>query len=123
MKKILVVGAGGQIGSELIPHLRSIYGDSNVVASDLDCSKCAELGEAGPLENFDALDGKRFAEIVKKYDIDTIFNMVALLSATGEKNPQLAWKINMGTTALYLHQVQLALLVHLPQWITRPKTR
>ena len=96
MKRILVVGAGGQIGSELIPHLRKIYGDSNVIASDINCCTCKQLGEAGPLEEFDALDGKRFAEVVKKYKVDTIFNMVALLSATGEKNPQLAWKINMG---------------------------
>jgi len=96
MKRILVVGAGGQIGSELTPHLRSIYGDSNVIASDINCSTCKQLGEAGPLEEFDALDGKRFAEVVKKYKVDTIYNMVALLSATGEKNPQLAWKINMG---------------------------
>ncbi len=96
MKRILVVGAGGQIGSELIPHLRKIYGDSNVIASDINCCTCKPLGEAGPLEEFDALDGKRFAEVVKKYNVDTIFNMVALLSATGEKNPQLAWKINMG---------------------------
>ena len=96
MKRILVVGAGGQIGSELIPHLRKIYGDTNVIASDINCCTCKPLGEAGPLEEFDALDGKRFAEVVNKYKVDTIFNMVALLSATGEKNPQLAWKINMG---------------------------
>jgi nucleoside-diphosphate-sugar epimerase len=96
MKRILVVGSGGQIGSELIPHLRKIYGDTNVVASDINCCNCKQLGEAGPLEEFDALDGKAFAEVVKKHKIDTIYNMVALLSATGEKNPQLAWKINMG---------------------------
>jgi nucleoside-diphosphate-sugar epimerase len=96
MKRILVVGSGGQIGSELIPHLRKIYGDSNVIASDINCCHCKQLGEAGPLEEFDALDGKAFAEVVKKHKVDTIFNMVALLSATGEKNPQLAWKINMG---------------------------
>ena len=96
MKRILVVGAGGQIGSELIPPLRKIYGESNVVASDINISICKKLGESGPLEELDALDGNRFSDIVKKYKVDTIFNMVALLSATGEKNPQLAWKINMG---------------------------
>ncbi|MFO8020883.1 MAG: NAD-dependent epimerase/dehydratase family protein [Perlabentimonas sp.] len=96
MKRILVVGAGGQIGSELIPHLRETYGNTNVVASDINCCTCKKLGEDGPLEEFDALDTKRFIEIVKKYKIDTIFNMVALLSATGEKNPQLAWNVNMG---------------------------
>lgn len=96
MKNILVVGAGGQIGSELVPYLRSIYGNNHVVAADLNCAPCMKLGEDGPLEELDALDGKKFADVVKKYNIDAIFNLVALLSATGEKNPQLAWKINMG---------------------------
>ncbi len=94
MKNILVVGAGGQIGSELVPYLRSIYGNNNVVATDIDAERCKKIAD-GPFEVLDALDGNRFSEIVKKYKIDTIYNMVALLSATGEKNPQLAWKINM----------------------------
>ena len=96
MKKILVIGAGGQIGSELVPHLRSVYGNYNVVAADISAAKCSVLAEAGPFEELDALDGNGFTAIVKKYKIDTIFNLVALLSATGEKNPQLAWKINIG---------------------------
>ncbi|HQB78191.1 MAG TPA: NAD-dependent epimerase/dehydratase family protein [Tenuifilaceae bacterium] len=96
MKKILVVGAGGQIGSELVPYLRGIYGESNVVATDINCNSCTKLAEGGPFEELDALDGKKYAEIVKKYNIDAIYNLVALLSATGEKNPQLAWRINMG---------------------------
>ena len=90
MKKILIVGAGGQIGSELVPHLRSIYGNSNVVAADISAEKCKALAEAGPFEELNALDGEGFSAIVKKYNIDTIFNLVALLSATGEKNPKLA---------------------------------
>lgn len=96
MKKILIVGAGGQIGSELVPFLRKQYGDSNVVASDIAVDKCQALAESGPFEELNALDGNKFLEIVKKYDIDTIYNMVALLSATGEKNPVLAWDVNMG---------------------------
>lgn len=96
MKKILIVGAGGQIGSELVPHLRSIYGNSNVVAADISVEKCRHLAEDGPFEELDVLDKNRYIEIVKKYSIDTIFNLVALLSATGEKNPELAWKINIG---------------------------
>ena len=96
MKKILVIGAGGQIGSELVPYTRKIYGAQNVVAADLDETKCKALAESGPFEKLDATDSKQFHEIVKKYKIDTIYNLVALLSATGEKNPTLAWKINMG---------------------------
>ena len=94
MKRILIVGAGGQIGSELTVYLRSIYGESNVVASDM--RECPALGESGPFEHLDALDTKAFAEIVSKYKNDAIFNLVALLSATGEKIPQKAWQINIG---------------------------
>lgn len=96
MKNILIVGAGGQIGSELVPFLQNIYGKNNVIATDINCNSCNKLAENGPFVELDALDAKNYAEIVKKYKIDTIFNLVALLSATGEKNPQLAWKINMG---------------------------
>ena len=104
MKKILIVGAGGQIGSELVPYLRSIYGETNVVAADISAEKCKALAEAGPFEELNALDGEGFSAIVKKYNIDTIFNLVALLSATGEKNPKLAWDINIGalTNSLYI---------------------
>lgn len=96
MKKILVLGAGGQIGSELVPYLRSIYGTNNVVAADIDKSKCIALAEQGPFEEINALDGEGYAAVVKKHNIDAIYNLVALLSATGEKDPLLAWKINMG---------------------------
>jgi len=95
MKNILVIGAAGQIGSELIPYLRKIYGDKNVVASDLHECVGDELCLSGPYERLDALDGKAMFDVVKKYYIDTIFNLVAVLSAKGEANPMLAWKINM----------------------------
>jgi nucleoside-diphosphate-sugar epimerase len=96
MKNILIVGAGGQIGSELVPHLQHIYGRNNVIATDINSGACSKLVDNGPFVELDALDTKKFSEIVKEYKVDTIFNLVALLSATGEKNPQLAWKINMG---------------------------
>jgi nucleoside-diphosphate-sugar epimerase len=96
MKNILIVGAAGQIGSELVPYLRNIYGNSNVVACDIMDNCCAEIKETGPFEILDALDAVKFEELIKKYKIDTIFNLVAMLSAKGEANPVLAWKINMG---------------------------
>ena len=94
MKKILIIGAGGQIGSELTVHLRKLYGNANVVATDV--RECKALGETGPFAVLNALDAHSFAYTVNKYKIDTIFNLVALLSAVGEKDPQLAWNINMG---------------------------
>ena len=94
MKKILIIGAGGQIGSELTVHLRKLYGNTNVVATDV--RECKFLGETGPFAVLNALDAHSFAYTVNKYKIDTIFNLVALLSAVGEKDPQLAWNINMG---------------------------
>ncbi len=94
MKKILIVGAGGQIGSELVPYLRSIYGNSNVVATDV--RECKSLSEDGPFEVLDALNPTNMASVVARHHIDTIFNLVALLSAVGERNPQMAWGVNMG---------------------------
>lgn len=94
MKKILIVGAGGQIGSELVPYLRSIYGASNVVATDV--RECKSLSEDGPFEVLDALNATNMASVVARHHIDTIFNLVALLSAVGERNPQMAWGVNMG---------------------------
>ena len=86
MKRILMVGAGGQIGSELTVYLRKIYGDHNVVATDM--RECKALGEAGPFEVLNALDATAMASVVARYHIDTIFNLVALLTAVGERNPQ-----------------------------------
>ena len=94
MNRKLIVGAGGQICSELTTYLRKIYGDANVIATDV--RECPALAEQGPFEVLDALDITAMASIVSRYRIDTIFNLVALLSAVGEKNPQLAWKINIG---------------------------
>ena len=94
MKKILIVGAGGQIGSELTVYLRKIYGNQKVVATDM--RDCKELGEDGPFEVLNALDATSMASVVARYQIDTIFNLVALLSAVGERNPQMAWAVNMG---------------------------
>lgn len=91
MKRILIVGAGGQIGTELKMYLRNIYGDKNVIAADLQASHADENSV-----QLDAMDASAMSLIVNKYKIDTIYNLVALLSARGEKDPALAWRINMG---------------------------
>lgn len=96
MKRILVVGAGGQIGTELVPHLQKIYGENNVFAADLKDEAVAKISRYSQAVKLDALDLSSFRGIVEKNKIDAVFNLVALLSATGEKNPELAWKINMG---------------------------
>lgn len=96
MKKILVTGALGQIGSELVMHLRKIYGNNNVIATDIKKNNAENVIESGPFEIVDVLNGKQIYETAKKYNADTIVHLAALLSATAEKNPALAWNINMG---------------------------
>jgi nucleoside-diphosphate-sugar epimerase len=95
MKKILVTGGLGQIGSELTMHLRNIYGTDNVVASDLKKEGPAKVVEAGPFEIINVLDASQISSTVKKYKIDTVIHLAAILSAVGERNPNLAWDVNM----------------------------
>ena len=95
MKKILIIGSAGQIGSELVLELRRRYGNDNVVATDVAPEHFKDELRAGPIEQLDVLDTKRLAELVKKYDIDTIYDLAALLSAVAEAKPQLAWKVGM----------------------------
>lgn len=95
MRKILVTGSLGQIGSELIVHLRKLYGDSNVVATDVVKKDIPKVIDAGPFELLDVLDAKKTVELCKKYQVNTIIHLAAILSAVAEKNPQLAYNINM----------------------------
>ena len=95
MKKILVIGSAGQIGSELVPELRRIYGNDKVVASDIQKNP-PEILLNGPYEIIDCLDCDRIKSVVKENSIDTVYNLAALLSSVGERNPQLSWKINIG---------------------------
>ncbi len=95
MKRILVVGAGGQIGSELTTELRKRYGTENVVASDKR-RPSEEIAETGPFELLDCTDRDAVKRVVQRYKVDTIYHLAALLSAVGEKNPLLAWNVNMG---------------------------
>lgn len=96
MKNILVIGSVGQIGSELTLELRKRYGSSNVVAGYRSTLPTGELLESGPSERVDATDAQRIAEVVKKYKIDTIYNLAAILSAVGESKPLVAWNIGIG---------------------------
>lgn len=91
-EKILIVGAGGQIGIELTENLSKLYGNENVIAADL---KPINALQNNPFEKLDILDKNALFEIVKKHGIKQIYLLAALLSATGEQNPSLAWKLNM----------------------------
>lgn len=97
MKNILIIGATGQIGSELTMLLRKRYGNSHVVAGYIHGAEPkGELAESGPSAVVDITDAPAIADAVRKYDIDTIYNLAALLSAVAETRPQLAWKIGVG---------------------------
>lgn len=96
MKKILVTGALGQIGSELIMKLRDIYGADQVIATDIRKNEEDPGVQSGPFEVLDVTDGNRMFELAKKHGVDTIMHLAALLSATAEAKPLLAWNLNMG---------------------------
>ena len=96
MRRILITGALGQIGSELTEEMRKIYGSDNVVASSRRIKEGHEkLIESGPFEIINVNDPKTLASAVDKYKINTIVNLAAVLSAVGEKEPQQCWNINM----------------------------
>ena len=95
MKKILVIGAGGQIGSELTPALRKIYGENNVIAADLRLPIKGDWAKSGISVQIDATNQLQIADAVKNHKIDAIFNLAAILSATAEANPMLGWSIGM----------------------------
>ena len=96
MKNVLIIGSTGQIGSELTMKLRSIY-NGNIVAGYIPGAEPkGELKESGPSAIVDITNEQQIAETVSKYNIDTIYNLAALLSAVAEAKPQLAWKIGMG---------------------------
>ncbi len=97
MKNVLIIGATGQIGSELTMKIRQHCPGGNVVAGFIrGAEPKGELLESGPSEEVDITNPQQIADAVKKYDVDTIYNLAALLSAVAEAKPQLAWKIGVG---------------------------
>ena len=94
--KILIIGACGQIGTELTQKLRSIHGTDNVIASDIRKLNIPVVND-GPFEVLNALDFNQIESLIEKYHITDVYLMAALLSATAEKNPAFAWDLNMNS--------------------------
>ncbi len=92
--RVIVTGACGQIGSELVPALRERYGSSYVLATDIK-EPPPELKEAGPFEWLDVTQPEQISRAIKKHKADTIYHLAAILSAKGEQNPEMAWQVNM----------------------------
>jgi len=95
MKNILVTGSVGQIGSELTMKLREKFGNDNVIACGRKTKPSEKLLNSGPFEYIDITDKNTIEDVIKKYDIDTIYNMAAILSAVGEDKPRLCWNVNI----------------------------
>lgn len=111
--KILITGALGQIGSELSMALKNIYGDKNVICSDLHSQNI--LPQYQPYETLNILDKESLNAIIKKHQITHIYHLAAILSATGEKNPQLCFDVNI--TGLY-NVLEVARLTNIKQIIS-----
>jgi nucleoside-diphosphate-sugar epimerase len=94
MSKIIVIGSCGQIGTELVLALRNINGETNVIAADLK-EECPPILNNGPYKKMDILDREAVRSYIIKEKVDEVYLLAALLSATAEKNPDFAWKLNM----------------------------
>ena len=103
-EKILVIGACGQLGTELTMELRNRYGNANVVASDINAPN-ETLRDTGPFETLNILDKGRLSHLAAQYNFTQIYHLAAVLSATGERNPKFAWELNMDGL---LHVLDLA---------------
>jgi nucleoside-diphosphate-sugar epimerase len=95
MGKILVTGAAGQIGSELVVALREKHGEENVIATDILLKAVEKVLPTGPNEQVDVTEIRKLREAVATWGVTTIYHLAAILSAAGEKNPQMAWDVNM----------------------------
>jgi nucleoside-diphosphate-sugar epimerase len=96
MRRILVTGALGQIGSELVPALQQRFGDDRVVASDLRMVPPQAPAVRSRYEHVDCAQPQQILEVVRRYDVGTIYHLAALLSAVAEEKPQVAWSVNIG---------------------------
>jgi len=94
--KILIIGSSGQIGTELVLKLRKIYGNENVVASDIRKGNY-EVMESGPFELLDVMNKNDITEVIEKHEIKQVYLMAAMLSAIAERNPKKAWDLNMNS--------------------------
>lgn len=94
--KMLVLGSSGQIGTELVLKLRSIYGNENVIASDIRKGNY-EVMESGPFEFLDVTNKDHIENVIRKHEIKDVYLMVAILSVIAEQNPQMAWELNMNS--------------------------
>lgn len=95
MKKVLITGALGQIGSELTSKLRNEYGKDNVIATDIRMIENSEIVSNGVFEQLNVMDAETLSRLAKKHNVDTIVHLASLLSAVGEQQPQYTWKLNM----------------------------
>ena len=96
MPRVLVTGAVGQIGSELVIALRERYGSPNIIAAGHETPPSAGLRDSGPFELIDVTDKQSVAAVLNKYDIDRIFHLAGILSAVGEENPGICYEVNVG---------------------------
>lgn len=94
-QNILVTGALGQVGSELVPALQERFGMERVVASDVRSLPPDRPIREGPFEVLDCIDRSRLEEVVEKHDVGTLYHLAAILSAKAEAQPELAWRVNM----------------------------